>query len=98
MKSSRTISVIDSSNGTIDKCAITSYEVLPNYGSLFLVDHPKVGTLSVILADGVQFTLSDWQGEQCTNLLGAGSFHWVDALGNGAVIIDGLPRLSDFYC
>ena len=80
-------------DGSVEMCAVISCETIEGYGALYLVEHPEVGPLSVILADGVQFTPSDWQGEQCASADDAAEFAWVDARGNDAIMLDGLPRI-----
>lgn len=87
------IPVVDFADGSTEMCAVISCETIEGYGALYLVEHPVVGPLPVILADGVQFTPSDWQGELCASAEDAAGFAWVDARGNDAVMLDGLPRI-----
>lgn len=47
----------------------------------------------LFIADGVQFTQSDWQGEQCGEADDIAEYHWLDAHGNAAVMLEGLPRM-----
>ena len=84
---------MDFADGSTEMCAVISCETIEGYGALYLVEHPVVGPLPVILADGVQFTPSDWQGELCASAEDAAGFAWVDARGNDAVMLDGLPRI-----
>lgn len=88
-----TVPVVDFADGSVAQCEVAACERIDGYGALYLVDHPEVGMMSVILADGVQFTLDDWQGEQCLDASDAGRFRWLDARGNEAIMIDGLPRI-----
>ena len=87
------IPVVDFADGSVEMCKVISCETIEGYGALYLVEHPVVGPLPVILADGVQFTPSDWQGELCASAEDAAGFAWVDARGNDAVMLDGLPRI-----
>ena len=87
------IPVVDFADGSTEMCDVISCETIEGYGALYLVEHPAVGPLPVILADGVQFTPSDWQGELCASAEDAAGFAWVDARGNDAVMLDGLPRI-----
>lgn len=74
-------------------CPIISETVIDSYGMYYLVEHEDVGPIAVILADGVQFTLGDWQGEQPMERSEIGDYAWVDAAGRDAVMLDGLPHL-----
>lgn len=87
------IPVVDFADGSVEMCPVISCETIDGYGALYLVEHPEVGPLSVILADGVQFTPSDWQGELCASAEDAAGFAWVDAHGNDAIMLDDLPRV-----
>ena len=87
------IQVVDFADGSTEMCAVISCETIEGYGALYLVEHPEAGPLPVILADGVQFTPSDWQGVLCTSVEDAAEFAWVDARGNDAIMLDGLPRI-----
>lgn len=72
--------------------AIMRDEPIPAYGILYLVD-TDVGPVSVILAFGVQLTLSDWQGEQVLTADEIAQGHWVDSRGTDAIMLGGLPRV-----
>ena len=77
-------------------CAIISEESIEDYGTLYLVDVPDIGPISVILASGMQFTLSDWQGAQVVtadDIADPPNGYWVDPRGNKATMLDGLPRI-----
>lgn len=76
-------------------CPVIAQTELPGYGMLYLVD-TEVGPVSVILSGGVQFTLSDWQGEQvmcAEEIAKPKGGYWVDARGYPAIMLDGLPRI-----
>lgn len=87
------LAVRDFVTGAVTACPIISETVIDNYGVFYLVEHGDVGPIAVILADGVQFTLSDWQGAQPMERSEIGDYAWVDAVGRDAVMLDGLPRL-----
>ena len=52
----------------------------------------EVGWMTVILADGIQFTPNDWQGRQPLSVDEIDAVDWVDNTGRDAIMIDGLPR------
>lgn len=87
--------VRDWETGETLMCPIMREEAIEGYGVLYMVD--DAGTaISVLMADGVQFTLSDWQGEQvmtAAQITDPPNGHWVDAWGRDAVMLDGLPRV-----
>ena len=70
---------------------------IPAYGVLYLVDIAAPGLkVSVLLAGGIQFTLSDWQGEQvmtAAQIAEPPQGRWVDGRGNDAIMLGGLPRV-----
>lgn len=74
-------------------CQIVSCEEIEGYGAFYIVDCEPVGLIACILADGAQFTQSDWQGEQCREADDIAEYHWLDPHGNAAVMLDGLPRM-----
>ena len=74
-------------------CPIMSETVIDNYGMFYLVEHDQVGPISVILADGMQFTMIDWQGEQPMTIDEIADCIWVDAFGRTAIMLHGLPRV-----
>lgn len=85
--------------GTGGTClgAIMREEPIPAYGVLYLVDIAAPGLkVSVLLAGGIQFTLSDWQGEQvmtAAQIAEPPQGRWVDGRGNDAIMLGGLPRM-----
>lgn len=91
-----TIPVIDFANANVVLCPIISSEAVEGYGTLYLANHPEVGPLAVIQAGGMQFTPSDWQGEQPASVEDVVVAHWVDVLGNDAAMINGLPYVRLF--
>ena len=78
-------------------CDIISETSIEDYGILYIVEADILsGPISVILADGVQFTLSDWQGAQvltADDIADPPNGYWVDPRGCRAVMLDGLPRM-----
>lgn len=74
-------------------CQIISETDIDGYGAFYLVEVEDLGVIAVILADGVQFTLPDWQGDQPMDAEEIGEYSWVDAAGRCAVMLDGLPRM-----
>ena len=88
----QTLPLYDFATGGTWMGAIMREEPIPAYGILYLVD-TDVGPVSVILASGVQFTLSDWQGEQVMSADGIAQEHWVDSRGTDAIMLGGLPRV-----
>lgn len=87
------LAVRDFVTGETTACEIMIEVALDKYGVFYVVDHPEVGPIAVILADGVQFTLSDWQGVQPLAADEIGRCRWVDAAGRDAVMLEGKPRL-----
>lgn len=94
----QTLAVIDFISGEVWPCKIISEEIIDNYGVFYIVDHPEIGPMAVILADGVQFTTTDWEGSSPTNVEQIERFAWVDGMGHDAVMLDGLPRLMLGMC
>lgn len=72
---------------------IMAETVIDDYGIFYLVEHPDVGIMAVIQSEGVQFTLSDWQGEQPMTVDEIGGMRWVDSRGEDAIMYKGLPRI-----
>lgn len=87
------LAVRDFATGEISACPIMSETVIDLYGILYLVEHPENGPLAVILADGVQFTPSDWRNAQLITRDEIADYSWVDAAGRDALMLDGLPRM-----
>ena len=66
--------------------------VIDDYGIFYLVEHPDIGIVAVILSDGIQFTPLDWEGEQPKNVEGVAIVRWTDNRGDEAIMYKGLPR------
>lgn len=93
----QTLPVYDYKSGGTWLGAIMREEAIPAYGALYLVDIEALDLqISVILAGGVQFTLSDWQGEQvmtAEEIADPPQGRWVDGRGEDAIMLRGLPRI-----
>lgn len=89
----QTLPLYDFATGGTHMSAIMREERIQAYGTLYLCDVPDVGHVSVILAGGVQFTLSDWQGEQVMTADEIAHGHWVAGRGTDAIMLGGLPRI-----
>lgn len=92
----QTLPVYDFATGGTHMSAIMREERIPAYGTLYLCDVKDVGPVSVILSAGLQFTLSDWQGEQvmtAEQIAVPPQGRWVDARGENAIMLGGLPRI-----
>ena len=74
-------------------CPIMVAEELPGYGEFYMVDHPEIGPLAVILSAGIQFTPRDWQGVQPKSVEEIAETDWVDQRGVDAIMLAGLPRV-----
>lgn len=72
---------------------IVSEAVIDGYGMFYLVEHPDCGIIAVIQSDGLQFTPSDWQGEQPETPEDIASARWVNNRGDDAIMFEGLPRI-----
>lgn len=92
----QTLPVYDYATGGTHMSEIMREESIPTYGTLYLCDVPDVGPVSVILAGGVQLTLSDWQGAQvmtAAQIADPPNGRWVDGRGEDAIMLGGLPRV-----
>lgn len=87
------LAVHDWTSGCTLALPIVAETVIDEYGIFYLVDHPEVGIMAVIQSEGVQFTLSDWQGEQPMTVDEIGGARWVDARGEDVIMYKGLPRI-----
>lgn len=87
------LAVYDWTSGCTLALPIVAETVIDDYGIFYLVDHPEVGIMAVIQSEGVQFTLSDWQGEQPMTVDEIGGARWVDARGEDVIMYKGLPRI-----
>ena len=86
--------VIDPLQGEVYSCPIIRTEALPGYGALYIVWlEPLQDWMPVVQGAGLQFTLADWQSAYRPKRADEiGEYHWMDARGTDAVMLDGLPR------
>ena len=87
------LSVYDWASGSVTACPIMAEEDIDGYGSYYIVEHPDVGWMAVILSGGVQLTPKDWSAAQPLTLEDIAQVEWVDQRGVEAVVVDGLPRV-----
>ena len=87
------IPVYDYETGECVSCPIMVAEELPGYGEFYIVDHPEIGPLAMILSVGIQFTPRDWQGMQPKSAEEIAETDWVDQRGVDAIMFQGLPRV-----
>lgn len=83
--------VYDWASGKTTACPIMSETDIDGYGSYYIVDHPEIGWMAVIMSVGIQFTPRDWQGAQPLTVDEIAGVKWVDHTGADAVMFDGLP-------
>lgn len=86
------IPVYDWVYGTEAVCPIISSQEIDGYGVYYVVDHPEVGWMAVILSGGTQFTPRNWRGRQPLSVDEIDSVAWIDNTGREAMMADGLPR------
>ena len=94
----QTLPVYDCMTGGTHMGAIMREERIPAYGTLYLCDVPDVGPVSVILSSGIQFTLSDWKGEQvmtADEITNPTNGHWMDGRSYTAIMLGLLPRIFE---
>ena len=85
--------VYDWASGKTTACPIMSETDIDGYGSYYIVDHPEIGWMAVIMSSGIQLTPRDWQGTQPLSVEDIVSTEWVDYMGREAIMLDGLPRV-----
>lgn len=85
--------VYDWESGKTTACPIMSETDIDGYGSYYIVDHPEIGWMAVIMSVGIQFTPRDWQGTQPLTVEAIADTEWVDYMGREAIMLDGLPRV-----
>lgn len=85
--------VYDWESGQVVACPIMSETDIDGYGSYYIVDHPEIGWMAVIMSVGIQFTPRDWQGAQPLTVEAIADTEWVDYMGREAIMLDGLPRV-----
>lgn len=87
--------VYDWESGKTTACPIMAETVIDGYGCYYIVEHPEVGWMAVILSDGIHLTPKDWAAAQPLTLEDVAKAEWVDQRGVEAVVVDGLPRVVD---
>lgn len=85
--------VYDWESGQVVACPIMSETDIDGYGIYYIVDHPEIGWMAVIMSVGIQFTPRDWQGTQPLTVEAIADTEWVDYMGREAIMLDGLPRV-----
>lgn len=85
--------VYDWESRQVVACPIMAETDIDGYGSYYIVDHPEIGWMAVIMSVGIQFTPRDWQGAQPLTVGEIAGVKWVDRTGADAVMFDGLPRV-----
>lgn len=85
--------VYDWASGQVVACPIMAETDIDGYGCYYIVEHPDVGWMAVIMSVGIQFTPRDWQGAQPLTVDEIAGVKWVDRTGADAVMFDGLPRV-----
>ena len=85
--------VYDWESGQVVACPIMAETVIDGYGCYYIVEHPDVGWMAVIMSSGIQFTPRDWQGPQPLTVDEIASTEWVDRTGTDVIMFDGLPRV-----
>ena len=85
--------VYDWASGQVVACPIMAETDIDGYGCYYIVEHPDVGWMAVIMSAGIQFTPRDWQGAQPLTVDEIAGVKWVDRTGADAVMFDGLPRV-----
>ena len=85
--------VYDWESGQVVACTIMAETDIDGYGCYYIVEHPDVGWMAVIMSVGIQFTPRDWQGPQPLTVDEIAGTEWVDYMGREAIMLDGLPRV-----
>ena len=85
--------VYDWESRQVVACPIMAETVIDGYGCYYIVEHPDVGWMAVIMSSGIQFTPRDWQGPQPLTVDEIASTEWVDRTGTDVIMFDGLPRV-----
>lgn len=83
--------VYDWESGQVVACPIMAETVIDGYGCYYIVEHPDVGWMAVIMSVGIQLTPRDWQGPQPLSVEDIAGTEWVDYMGREATMFDGLP-------
>lgn len=87
------LAVYDWQTGRTEALPIVAETVIDDYGIFYLVEHPDVGIIAVILSEGMQFTLADWRLEQPMTVDEIGGARWVDSRGEDVIMYKGFPRI-----
>lgn len=93
MECPQTEQLRDPLSGDILYAQIMRTEALPGYGlmqHLYLPEHDII--VAIIRSLDVAFTPADWQSAQPQTAADIPDHRWMDAHGNDAVMLDGLPR------
>lgn len=85
--------VYDWESGQVVACPIMAETVIDGYGCYYIVEHPDVGWMAVIMSSGIQLTPRDWQGPQPLSVEDIAGTEWVDYMGREATMFDGLPKV-----
>ena len=85
--------VYDWESGQVVACPIMAETVIDGYGCYYIVEHPDVGWMAVIMSSGIQLTPRDWQGPQPLWVEDIAGTEWVDYMGREATMFDGLPKV-----
>lgn len=84
--------VYDWQSETTITCPVIRTEEIEGYGAMYIVDHPDVGWMAVLVAGSHVFTTNDWQGQQPRAAAEIPEFTWV--CGNmPTILLNGLPRV-----
>ena len=74
-------------------CQIVRSEDIPEYGTYYIVHHPETGiTFGLIVSQGDQLTITDWQGRCPRDASEIQDYDWMDQDGRDCVMMGGLPR------
>lgn len=91
----QTLPVLDPIHGDVYAAPIMRSETIPAYGVLYHVWVEEIDNLlPVIVAGGVQFTLTDWDASDIPRTAAdIHAYRWIGPAGQDAVMLDGLPRV-----
>lgn len=91
----QTLPVVDPLTGKQYLCGILRSEAIDGYGMLYHVYMDETGTIvPVIVSGGTQLTTTDWETADIPRRAGEiKDFAWMGPGGQGAVMLDGLPRI-----
>lgn len=91
----QTLPVLDPIHGDTYTARLMRSECIPGYGVLYHMYMDGLeNILPVILAGGVQFTLTDWDATDIPrSAADIAAYRWMGPEGQDAVMLDGLPRI-----